>query len=129
LRASICHEQVPGVPLMRRGVSRVELQRTLVLFLGSLPFPTIQIERQRQRGMGLRRIVIERDGFDRGVMRFGSGLLWREDAVLPIAGQGVGIRQAGVGRRLRGIHLDRMIEVLNGLIEAVAGALVRTTSE
>ncbi len=106
-----------GVPLMPRGVARVELQGVLEVFLGSLEIPIPVHPDHAHRGMPLGQLVIELDGPLGGCLGLVDRFARRQETVH--RHQGVGVGDAAMSECKGGIKLDRLIEKTQCFVEAL----------
>ena len=115
-----------AVPLMRRRVLRVELDRATELPPRFLPAPVVHEQHPRQRRVRLRQRLVERQRLARVALRQRESFRDRHAAVVEL--QRVGVGEPGVRQRVLRIFGDGALEVLDGLQHALLRALVPARS-
>jgi len=113
--------QVEAVGAQRGGVVRSERERSRVMPVDFLPIPVIVRSDRRQRSVSLNERLVKGEGFQRCLAAQRVRLANRHQAVA--AEQGVGVRQAAVRPRVRGIEIDGFLKVVPGFVEPVDGVL------
>src|SRR5580658_4521942 len=88
------NEEMPGIPLMRRRITRTEFNCLLEFRIGSVPIPAIKIQSESQGGVRLAEAIVQFQRLGRGRRGQGKSLARRNYAVFPIARDCVGVRQA-----------------------------------
>src|SRR5215472_5152551 len=106
---------------MSGGVARIELDRALKFPLGSRPVPVLHPD-AAESGVSFSQPIIQGDGLLR--RRFGEAQRLLPRRVRIIGEEGVRVCQPGIGERVIGIALDRSLEMVDSLIQALFGALV-----
>ena len=117
------HEAGHRVPVMAGRVARIQVDGALELALGAGPVPVLRRADVRQRGVGLGRMVVEhhrRRGARRGL---GPDVSRPEHAVM--REQAIGIGQAAVRERELRVLDERLLEEVDGLLQAFLGPLIQ----
>src|SRR5580692_2176362 len=115
---------MPRIPLMRRRITRIELNGLLVFRLGTVPVPAIKIQSVGQRGVSLAEAGVQYQRLGRSCRGLRESIQWRKHAILPIARYGVRVSQAGICFRITWIDGDRAPEIIDCRSEALSGPLV-----
>src|SRR5688572_16110225 len=95
------------IPLMRRRIPRVELDRATELGAGSLPVPIVDEEAPRQRRVSLGQSVIELECRSGVLLRFRKALVYLDVPVVHV--ERIRIGETSVCERVPWIGLDCLL--------------------
>ena len=116
------HQARHRVPVVRRRIARVQLDRALELALGAAEVPVLRRADVRQRGVRFGGMPVEHHRRRGARRRLGPDIGGAEHAV--VREQPVGVGEAAVRQRELRVFDDRLLEELDGLVQAFFGALV-----
>src|SRR6266571_7059234 len=119
---------MPAVPMVSSCVTGIELNRSLEFPLSEIPIPVVEIEAKCQRCVGFAERVVQFECFRRRRLGFWERLFRSHAAVLPVPQQGIGIRQPRVSLGVGWILFDGLVEVSNGLSQAIVSPLIPKVS-
>src|SRR6202000_195735 len=94
------HGQMPAIPLVTGGVAMVEPDSLLKFPSRRDPVPVEGIQAKGKRDMGFAETAVESQGFERGCLGLRISVPWRQNSILPISAQGIGVRQPRIRFRV-----------------------------
>ena len=106
-----------GIPLVRGGVARVELNGAPKLPFRRLPVVIIVLRDQRQGRMRFREGVVDLQCPQRSATCLGHKFILGNQ--IPCAHQSKSVRQAGVSTGVVWILVDRFLKILGGLLKTL----------
>src|ERR1700688_1250890 len=115
---------MPRIPLMSGRIVRLQRGCSLVLRLGTFPVPAIKVQSESERGVGLAEAIVQGQSLGCSHPGFGESILRRKPTIFPIARQNIWVCQAGICFSVGRIRLDRMVEILDGFLQAIRCSLV-----